>query len=80
MRYLKQHHKVLYYNLLINGYLADIDKQSEDMFFGLVKQIAEREGVTEQFKSTDQILWVQKMNNIHNRAPEKVRAKIIYML
>ena len=82
LRYLKQHRMVLYYNLLtsgkLNGYIADIDKQAEDMLYRLVKQIAEREGVTEQLKATDQMLWMQKMNNIRNRATEIVNTEIIY--
>ena len=82
LHYLKQHRKVLYYNLLtsgkLNSYLADIDKQAEDMLYRLVKQIAEREGVTEQLKATDQMLWMQKMNNIRNRATEIVNNEIIY--
>ena len=67
-RYLKQNHKVLYMNLLtsgkLNGYLADIDVQAENMFSRLVKQIAEREGVTEQLKADDQMEWIARMNNI----------------
>ena len=82
LRYIKQHHKVRYVNLLIsgklNGYLADIDKQSEDMFFRLIKQMAERDGVTEQLKSENQMLWVRKMNNIRNRATEIVNVELIY--
>ena len=82
MRYIKQYHKVRYVNLLtsgkLNGYLADIDKQAEDMFFRLVKQIAEREGVTEQLKADNQMAWVQKMNNIRNRVTEAVNADLIY--
>lgn len=82
LRYLKQHRKVLYYNLLtsgnLNGYLADIDKQAENMFYRLLKELAEKENVTEQLKSTDQMLWVQKKNNIRNRATEIVNAEIIY--
>ena len=82
LRYIKQHHKVRYTNLLtsgkLNGYLADIDKQAEDMFFRLVKQIAERECVNEQLKAANQMVWVQKMNNIRNRATEIVNAEIIY--
>ncbi len=82
LRYLKQHRKVLYYNLLtsdkLNDYIADIDKQAEDMFNRLVEQIAEREGVTEQLKSTDQMLWVQKMNNIRNCVTEIINNDIIY--
>ena len=84
LRYIKQHHKVRYTNLLtsgkLNGYLADIDKQAEDMFFRLVKQMAKHEGITEQLKASNQMEWVARMNNIHCRATEKVRAEIIYML
>ena len=82
LRYIKQHHKVRYTNLLtsdkLNGYLADIDKQAEDMFFRLVKQIAEREGVTEQLKADNQMEWVARMNNIRSRATEIVNHDIIY--
>ena len=82
--YIKRHKKVLYTNLLtsgkLNSYLADIDEQAEDMFSRLVKQIAEREGVTEQLKADNQMDRVAQMNNIHSRATEKVRAEIIYML
>ena len=82
LRYLKQHRKVLYTNLLtsgkLNGYLADIDKQAEDMFLRLVEQIANREGVTEQLKAENQIEWVGRMNNIRSRAMEIVNAELIY--
>lgn len=81
-RYLKQNHKVLYMNLLtsgkLNGYLADIDKQAEDMFFWLVKQMAKHEGVTEQLKSDNEMEWVAQMNNIRSRATEIVNNEIIY--
>lgn len=81
-RYLKQHHKVRYINLLtsgkLNSYLADIDKQAEDMFFRLVKQLAEKEGVTETLKAENMMLWVQKMNNIRARVTEVVNANLIY--
>ena len=81
-RYLKQNHKVLYMNLLtsgkLNSYLADIDEQAEDMFFRLVKQMAEREGVTEQLKSDNQMEWVALLNNIRGRATEIVNNEIIY--
>lgn len=83
-RYLKQNHKVLYYNLLtsgkINSYLADIEQQAQDLFLRLVKELAERENVNEELKSTDMMLWVQKMNNVRNRATEKVNADIIYKI
>ena len=82
MRYIKQHHKVRYTNLLtsgkLNGYLADIDKQAEDLFFRLVKQMAEREGVTEKLKADNQIEGVAQMNNIRRRATEIVNHDIIY--
>ena len=82
LRYIKQHHKVRYVNLLtsgkLNGYLADIDKQAEDMFFRLVKQMAEREGVTEKLKADNQMVWVGRMNNIRSRATEIVNHDIIY--
>ncbi len=82
LRYIKQHHKVLYTNLLtsgkLNGYLADLDKQAEDMLFRLVKQMAEHEDVTEQLKADNQIEWVARMNNIRCRATEIVNNDIIY--
>ena len=82
LRYLKQHRKVLYTSLLtsskLNSYLADIDKQAEDMFLRLVEQIANREGVTEQLKAENQIEWVGRMNNIRSRAMEIVNAELIY--
>ena len=82
MRYIKQHHKVRYTNLLtsgkLNGYLADIDKQAEDLFFRLVKQMAEREGVTEKLKADNQIEGVAQMNNIRRRATEILNHDIIY--
>ena len=82
LRYIKQHHKVRYVNLLtsgkLNGYLADIDKQAEDMFFRLVKQMAEREGVTERLKADNQMEWVSRMNNIRSRATKIVNHDIIY--
>lgn len=80
--YLKQHRKVLYTNLLtsgkLNSYLADIDEQAETMFFQLVEQMAQRNGVTESLKASDQMAWVQKMNNIRNSAQEIVYAELIY--
>ena len=83
-RYLKRYHKILYYNLLssgkLNAHLAEIDRQAEDMFFRLVKQMAEREGVTEQLKAQNQMEWVRRMNNIRNRATEIVNTEIMYSL
>jgi hypothetical protein len=82
LRYLRQHRKALYTELQItgklNGYLADLNKQAEDMFFELVKQMASRENVTEQLKVQNQILWVQRMNNIRDRAMEVVNIDLIY--
>lgn len=81
-RHLKQNHKVLYMNLLtsgkLNDHLADIDVHAENMFSRLVKQLAEREGVTEQLKADDQMEWVARMNNIRSRATEIVNNEIIY--
>ena len=82
LRYLKQHRKVLYSELLISGklndYLADLNEQAEEMFSRLVKQLAEKESVTEALKAENQMLWVQKMNNIHNAAMEVVSNDLIY--
>ena len=82
LRYIKQHHKVRYTNLLTsgkrNGYLANIDKQAENMLFRLIKQMAERECVTEQLKADNQMEWVVQMNNIRSRATEIVNNDIIY--
>ena len=81
-RYLKQNHKVRYYNLLtkgkLNSYLADIEQQAQQLFLRLVNDLAEKENVTEELKATDMMLWVQKMNNIRNRATEIVNAEMIY--
>ena len=81
-RYLKQNHKVFYYNLLtsgkLNSYLADIEQQAQDLFLRLVKDLAEKENITEELKATDMMLWVRNMNNIRNRATEKVNADLIY--
>ena len=82
LKYIKQHRKILYINLLTSGklneHLADIDKQAEDMFFRLVKQMANREGVTEQLKADNQMEWVARMTNIRSRATEIVNHDIIY--
>ena len=81
-RYLKQNRKVHYYNLLTSGkldsYLADIEEQAQNLFSRLVKDLAEEENVTEELKVTDMMLWVQKMNNISNRATEIVNEQIIF--
>ena len=83
VRYLKQHHKVRYYNRLSNGklndYLADICNQAEELFLRLVKQMAKAEGINEQLKAADFMAWVSKMNNIRTRATEIVNFEIIYI-
>ena len=82
-RYLKQNHKVLYMNLLtsgkLNAYLADIDEQAEAMFSQLVKEMADKQGVTEHLKATDQMAWVGKMNAIRNAAIEIVNKELIFV-
>ena len=81
-RFLKENHRVLYANLMTSGklvtYLDDIEQQATSMYLRLVKELAEQENVTEELKATDQMLWVQKMNNIRNRATEIVNAEIIF--
>ena len=83
LRYIKQNRKVLYLNLLtsgkLNSYLAEIDQRAEDMFFRLVKQIAEREGVSETLKAEDQMEWIQRINSIRNRAIAIVNTEIIFV-
>ena len=81
-RHLKQHHKILYYNLLtsgkLNNYLSDIDKQAEDMFIRLIKEMAEKQGVNERLKVADQMAWIGKMNSILNTALEIINEELIY--
>ena len=81
LRYIKKKRKVLYLNLLtsgtLNGYLADLDKQAEELFSRLVKQTAKREGVTEQLKADNQMKWVALMNNIRSRVMEVVNDTLI---
>lgn len=81
-RYLKQNHKVRYYNLLtsgkLNSYLADIEEQAQNLFSRLVKDLAEKENVMEKLKSDNPMLWVQKMNKIRNQATEVVNEQVIY--
>ncbi len=80
---LQKHGKVLYINLLtsgkLNNYLANIDRQAEEMFELLVKQMAESGGVTEQLKATNQMAWIARMNSIRNRAIEIVNSEIIFI-
>lgn len=82
LHYIKQHKRGFYTNLLtfckLNSYLADIDKQAEEMFSRLVKQLAEKENITEKLKAENQMIWVQRMNNIHSIAMEMVNADLIY--
>ena len=82
LSYLKEHRRVRYANLLtsgeLNAYLADIDRQAEELFLRLVKQMADAEGITETLKANDQMEWVRRMNNVRSRAFEIVEADIIY--
>ena len=79
---MKQNHKVLYYNLLtsgkLNSYLADIEQQAQNLFSRLVKDLAEKENITEELKSTDMMLLVHNMNSIRNRATEIVNLDLIF--
>ena len=83
MRYIKKERKALYTELLISGrlnaYLADINEQAEEQMLQLTKQMAVQEGVTEQLKARDQMQWVQRMNNIRDRATEIINHKLIYV-
>lgn len=82
LRHIKEHKRTLYANLLtsckLNSYLADIDEQAKEMFSRLVKELSEKENVNEELKATDQMLWVQRMNNIRSRAMEIVNLDLIY--
>ena len=82
LRYLKQHHKILYYNLLTSGtirsHLADVEEEAQTLFLRLVKQYAEREGVTEQLKAENPMEWVGRMNNIQRRVTEIVNHDVVY--
>lgn len=83
LNYLKHHRKVLYYNLLTSGklhsHLADTEEQAQGLFSRLVKEYAEKEGITEQLKATDQMKWVRRMNNIHERVTETVYSNVVYV-
>ncbi|MCR0150934.1 TnpV protein [[Clostridium] innocuum] len=80
-RYLKQHHKIIYMNLLtsrkLNDYLVDIENQAENLFLQLVKQLAESEDITEELKAKDQMEWVRRMNNIRNIAAEIINHELM---
>ncbi len=82
LRYIKKYKRLFYVNLMtgggVNSYLADINEQAEELFFRLVKQFSEKEGITEELKSTDQMAWIGAMNNIQARAREIVYTDIIY--
>ena len=82
-RYLKQYHKIRYYNLLtsgtLNGHLAEVDQQAERMFQLLVSVLSKQENVTEELKAKHPMEWVQKMNNIRNRASEIVNNELLYI-
>ena len=82
LRYLKKHRRTVYAELLtsgkLNDYLADINEQAEDMFFRLVKELAEKEIIKEEHKAADQMLWVQRMNSVREKAKEIVNNDLIY--
>ncbi len=82
LRYIKQHKKNMYFDLFVsgrlNGYLTQIEAQAEEMFFKLVKEMSKREGVIEALKAEDQMLWVQRKNNICARAREIVNKELIF--
>ena len=82
LRYLKQYHKVLYYNLLTSGklhsHLADVEEQAQELFSRLVKEYAEKEGVTKQLKKENPIEWIRRMNNIKMRVREMVNSEVIF--
>lgn len=82
LRYLKEHRRVRYGNLLtsgkMNAYLADIDRQAEELFLRLVKQMTDAEGITEVLKANDQLEWVGRMNSCRDRASETVYHQVIY--
>ncbi len=81
-RYLKEHHRVRYYNMLtqckLYSHLADIEQQARNMFDRFVDELSEKEGITEKLKAENQMLWIQRMNNIRNSATEIVNAELIY--
>ncbi len=83
VNYLKHHRKVIYYNLLTSGklhsHLADIEEQAQNLFSQLVKEYIKKEGITEQLKATDQMKWVQKMNNIRERVIEAVYSDVVFV-
>ena len=82
LRHLKQHYKTVYTELMtsgkLNGYLADLNEQAEDMFLRPVKELAEKEGITETLKAKNQMLWVQRMNEVRETATKTVNNDLIY--
>ena len=82
LRYIKEYRSTLYTDLLTSGklssYLAEVDNRAKEMFDLLVKQMAEKQGITEQLKAQDQMLWVRRLNNIRNAAEEVVNAEVIF--
>ena len=82
-RYLKDHHRILYYSMLtsckLHDHLADVNEEATEMYDRLVRQLAEQEGVTERLKAENQMLWVQRMNSIRNRATDIVNNKILFV-
>lgn len=82
-RHLKENHRIIYYNYLtkgiLNKHLAEVDTRAEEMFQQLVKSLADKENITESLKAKDMMLWVQKMNNIRNRATEIVNMEVIFV-
>ena len=83
LRYLKQHHKILYYNLLTSGklhtHLADVEEEAQSLFLRLVKEYAEREGITEQLKAENPMEWIGRMNNIRSRVTEAVNKEVVFV-
>lgn len=83
LHYLKHHRKVLYYNLLtsgkLNSHLTDIEEQAQELFNHLTTNLAQKEGITEQLKATDQMKWGQKMNNIRGRVIETVYSNVVFV-
>lgn len=83
LRYLKQHHKILYYNLLTSGrlrsHLADVEEEARSLFLRLVKQYAEREGITEQLKAENPMEWIWRMNNIREQVTETVYSDMVFV-
>ena len=82
LRHLKKHRRTVYAELLtsgkLNDYLADLNEQAENMFFRLVKKLAEKEGITETLKAENQMLWVQRMNAVRETATEIINNDLIY--